>query len=95
MIQNHAKGKKNRDGVRKKFDRRKHSPMAYPTAAEIGISQSTCTAASVCFQVFIIFSAVSPVPPGMSASISSPPYRNAIPASPKAIRIDCATFTII
>ena len=24
MIQNHAKGKKNRDGVRKKFDRRKH-----------------------------------------------------------------------
>ena len=28
-------------------------------------------------------------------SISSPPYRNAIPASPKAIRIDCATFTII
>ena len=24
MIQNHAKGKKNRDGARKKFDRRKH-----------------------------------------------------------------------
>ena len=24
MIQNHATGKKNRDGARKKFDRRKH-----------------------------------------------------------------------
>ena len=90
-----ALGMTNADGSAITFFNFSCSPMAYPTAAEIGISQSTCTAASVCFQVFIIFSAVSPVPPGMSASISSPPYRNAIPASPKAIRIDCATFTII